>query len=70
MNFREIKAMVKAGENDFLEFKRKVRFPEKIVKEIVAFANTSGGTLLLGVEDKSGNVRGIDEPLDLEEPPM
>ena len=58
MNFREIKAMVKAGENDFLEFKRKVRFPEKIVKEVVAFANTRGGDLLIGVDD-NGNIPGL-----------
>ena len=58
MNFREIKAMVKAGENDFLEFKRKVRFPEKIVKEIVAFANTRGGNLLIGVDD-NGTIPGL-----------
>jgi predicted HTH transcriptional regulator len=58
MNFREIKAMVKAGENDFLEFKRKVRYPEKIVKEIVAFANTRGGNLLIGVDD-NGTIPGL-----------
>lgn len=33
----------------------------------MAFANTTGGTLLVGVEDKSGHVRGVVEPLDLEE---
>lgn len=58
MNIREIKAMVKAGENDFLEFKRKASFPEKIVKEIVAFANTKGGDLLIGVDD-NGTIPGL-----------
>lgn len=50
--------MVKAGENDFLEFKRKASFPEKIVKEIVAFANTRGGDLLIGVDD-NGTIPGL-----------
>ena len=34
---------------------------------IVAFANTAGGALLVGVEDKSRHVRGVCDPLDLEE---
>lgn len=33
----------------------------------MAFANTAGGTLLLGVEDKSRHVRGVGDPLALEE---
>ncbi|HXH06168.1 MAG TPA: helix-turn-helix domain-containing protein [Vicinamibacterales bacterium] len=37
------------------------------LRTIVAFANTAGGTLLIGVEDKTGHVRGVAEPLDLEE---
>jgi predicted HTH transcriptional regulator len=58
MDLREIKSMVKKGENDFLEFKRKASFPEKIVKEIVAFANTKGGNLLIGVDD-NGTIPGL-----------
>jgi len=50
--------MVLKGENESLEFKRKANFPEKIVKEIVAFANTNGGNLLIGVDD-NGEVTGI-----------
>lgn len=34
---------------------------------MVAFANTAGGTLLIGVEDATRHVRGVREPLDLEE---
>ena len=37
------------------------------MKTIVAFANTAGGTLLIGVEDRSRNVRGVADPLDEEE---
>jgi predicted HTH transcriptional regulator len=51
MDIREIKKLVKRGETDTLEFKRKANFPEKIVKEIVAFANTKGGKLFIGVDD-------------------
>ena len=33
----------------------------------MAFANTAGGTLLVGVEDRSRHVRGVLDPLDVEE---
>jgi ATP-dependent DNA helicase RecG len=37
-----------------------------LLKTIVAFANTAGGTLLIGVEDRIRSVRGVTEPLDKE----
>lgn len=58
MTIREIHALVKKGESETLEFKRKVAHPEKIVREIVAFANTSGGCLLIGVDD-NGSIPGL-----------
>lgn len=51
MNFQEAKKLISTGENEYVEFKRKVRHPEKIVREIVAFANTKGGHLFVGVND-------------------
>lgn len=38
-----------------------------MLRSLVAFANTSGGTVLVGVEDRTRHVRGVREPLDLEE---
>jgi predicted HTH transcriptional regulator len=58
MDIRDIKKLVLEGETDILEFKKKANFPEKIVKEIVAFANTRGGRLLIGVDDDS-TVTGV-----------
>ena len=58
MNINELRDLVKSGENETLEFKRKVAHPEKIVKEIVAFANTKGGKLLIGVDD-NGSLPGL-----------
>lgn len=51
MELQEVKRLVYGGENQHVEFKRKVKFPEKIIKEIVAFANTDGGHLFIGVDD-------------------
>jgi predicted HTH transcriptional regulator len=51
MELQEVKRLVYGGENQHVEFKRKVKYPEKIIKEIVAFANTDGGHLFIGVDD-------------------
>ena len=45
------------GEGQRIEFKKKATYPEKIVRELIAFANTSGGDLLIGVDD-DGTVSG------------
>ena len=46
-----LRRLVAAGENDRVEFKRKVAHPLKVAREAVAFANSGGGVLLIGVED-------------------
>ncbi|MFC3416742.1 AlbA family DNA-binding domain-containing protein [Algoriphagus hitonicola] len=57
MTLQEIKTLAAKGEGLTLEFKKKIAFPEKVVRELVALANTAGGTLLVGVDD-DGTVSG------------
>lgn len=57
MNLQELKRLVSRGEGQYLEFKKKANHPEKIIKELVAFANTGGGLLVLGVDD-DGTISG------------
>lgn len=45
-------------ENSHIELKRE--FTDELKKEVVAFANTSGGKIYIGIED-DGSVVGIDE---------
>ncbi|MEA2034092.1 MAG: helix-turn-helix domain-containing protein [Euryarchaeota archaeon] len=59
--------LVKMPEGKTLEFKRDLSSPKNILKTLVAFANTAGGRLLIGVEDESREVLGVSEPLDEEE---
>ena len=59
--------LLRRPEGKTLEFKRDLSSPDGALKTIVAFANTAGGTLLVGVEDRTGNVRGVVNALDLEE---
>ncbi|QXD15344.1 ATP-binding protein [Rhodocaloribacter litoris] len=58
MTLRELTRLVALGEGPRLEFKRRVPHPARMAKEIVAFANTNGGHLLLGVAD-DGTILGV-----------
>ena len=61
MDILALRKLVRQGESLHLEFKLKASHPEKIMKEIVAFANTEGGTLLVGISDDC-QVRGLKFP--------
>ncbi|MEM7550273.1 MAG: RNA-binding domain-containing protein [Bacteroidota bacterium] len=61
MDLYELRKLVSQGEGQHLEFKRKVNFPKKILREMIAFANTSGGCLLIGVNDDL-NLSGVKYP--------
>ncbi len=51
MKRSELKELIDEGENLQCEFKRKFSSPEKIAREMIAFANTKGGYILFGVDD-------------------
>jgi predicted HTH transcriptional regulator len=57
MTLQEVKELAAKGEGLKIEFKKKAAFPEKIVREVIALANTQGGDLLIGVDD-DGTVSG------------
>lgn len=50
------------GESKNIEFKESLpKDSEKYVKTIIAFANTQGGQLIVGIEDKTRTVVGVDD---------
>jgi predicted HTH transcriptional regulator len=51
MRRKELLELIEEGENLHCEFKRKFSSPEKIAREMLAFANTKGGYILFGVDD-------------------
>lgn len=55
------------NEGKTLEFKRDLSSPEGVLKSLTAFANTAGGTIVIGVEDGSKRVRGVPDVLKEEE---
>jgi len=46
-----INALLSSSEGKTLEFKRNLSSPKPILKTLVAFANTAGGTLIIGRAD-------------------
>lgn len=58
MSTGDLRNLIQTGEGTFLEFKKTVPSPVKIAREIAAFANSGGGTILIGVEDNL-NISGI-----------
>lgn len=61
VEIRKLERLVSLGESQSLEFKRKASHPEKIVREMIAFANAQGGTVLIGVDD-NGTIPGLKYP--------
>ena len=62
-----INQLIGRDEGKTLEFKRDLSSPRNILKTLAAFANTAGGVLLIGIEDVTKNVLGLENPLDEEE---
>lgn len=58
MDYKALRELVRQGEGKYLEFKLKTNHPEKIVREVVAFANTDGGRLLIGIGDDR-SIKGL-----------
>lgn len=61
MTTQELLDLIEGGEGPTVEFKRQIDSALDIAAEIVAFANTEGGTLLLGVDDDQ-NVTSLEDP--------
>ncbi len=58
MTYPEMLALAAAGEGERLEFKKTLTHPHKIARTLVAFANTHGGTVLIGILD-NGRAVGV-----------
>lgn len=51
--------LIKQGEHQTLDFKHSINDSKKIARSLVAFANTDGGILLIGVKD-NGSIVGVN----------
>ena len=52
-------SLLSRPEGKTLEFKENAQSLPGIIKTVVAFANTAGGTIVIGVEDRTKKIVGI-----------
>ena len=64
MNLIEV---LQKPEGKTLEYKRDLSSPEGLLKTLVAFANTAGGILAIGIEDRTRRVTGVPDVLATKE---
>lgn len=62
----DIRELIDRGENTGIEFKSARIRPEGLAREMVAFANATGGMIFLGVEDDR-HISGLDSTKNYEE---
>ncbi len=63
----DLATLLTRNEGKTLEFKQDASSPDGIVRSVVAFANSAGGVVLVGVADKTREVVGVADPLAAEE---
>ncbi len=59
--------LLKQSESKTVEFKRDLSSSTNIIRTVIAFANTAGGSLVIGVEDNTHYIVGLSEPHEREE---
>ena len=64
---RSVAEWLTTPEGKTFECKRDLSSPQNLLKTLVAFANSAGGLVLIGVADASREVIGLPEPLQSEE---
>ncbi len=66
MPHMNIEKLITSPEGKTLELKRDLSSPRPVLKTLLAFANTAGGRLIVGMADDR-QVIGVEHPLDEEE---
>ncbi|AUD01795.1 AlbA family DNA-binding domain-containing protein [Spirosoma pollinicola] len=61
MTRNQLDDLISQGEHTRLEFKRTLSSAYRIARTLAAFANTSGGTLLIGITDSGKTVGVVSE---------
>ena len=59
MTAEELREIIVCGETSKVQFKLMFSTAKQIAEEMVAFANSKGGMIVFGVEDKTGQIIGL-----------
>ncbi len=62
-----IEEILNSNEGKTLEFKENLQSMQGVIKTVIAFANTAGGMIVVGVENGTKRVVGVSDPLTEEE---
>lgn len=60
MTKQELLEIISNGENSYVEFKEEAIKAKELGEEFIAFANSEGGTLIIGVSD-AGDIKGVQD---------
>ena len=60
----DLYALIREGEHSEQDFKYRISDARKIARTLSAFANTTGGRLLVGVRD-NGSIAGVKDEDDI-----
>lgn len=59
MDALELLDLIQMGESSKVQFKVRVNNANSIGAEMVAFSNTKGGMIIVGIDDKTGDINGL-----------
>lgn len=59
MDSTQLIHLIGGGETSHVQFKENITNPLSAAQELVAFANTEGGQIIVGVADKTGTITGL-----------
>lgn len=59
MDALELLDLIQMGESSKVQFKVRIDSANSVGAEMVAFSNTKGGLLIVGVDDKTGDINGL-----------
>lgn len=59
MKKKNILEIIRSGETSTVQFKEKLTSSASFASEMIAMSNSLGGIIFLGIEDKTGNIKGL-----------
>lgn len=59
MEALELLEVIQQGESSSVQFKERLPHVDSLAQEMVAFSNTEGGKIIIGVNDKTGDLNGL-----------
>jgi predicted HTH transcriptional regulator len=62
MEAQELFALIQGGESSTVQFKERLPHLDNLTHEMIAFSNSRGGVIVFGVNDKTGELRGLSFP--------